>query len=176
MKEFCQSSFAALVGIDWADRKHDICELPRDELSYHFSVISSQPESIHEWSMGLLNRYKGEPVAVACELKKGPLINALMKYAHITIFPINPSAVAKYRKAFSPSGAKSDPVDAQLQVEILRDHGKKLRPIEPDSPQVRALAQLVISRRKLVQDRVDLTNTMTADLKNYEPQVLEWGK
>jgi hypothetical protein len=59
MKEFCQSNFAALVGIDWADRKHDICELPRDELSYQFSVISGQPESIHEWSAGLLNRYKG---------------------------------------------------------------------------------------------------------------------
>ena len=27
MKAFEVSDFAALVGIDWADRKHDICEV-----------------------------------------------------------------------------------------------------------------------------------------------------
>ena len=27
MKEFCIDDFAALIGIDWADKKHDICEL-----------------------------------------------------------------------------------------------------------------------------------------------------
>ena len=176
MKEFCIDDFAALIGIDWADKKHDICELVVDSQKLHFSVISSKPEAIHDWAMSLLARYPNQSVAVACELKKGPLINALMKYEHITIFPINPSTVAKYRKAFSPSGSKNDPADAQLQVEILRDHGGKLRPIVPDSPKVRALAQLVESRRKLVQDRVDLTNTITAYLKNYFPQVLDWFK
>jgi transposase len=100
----------------------------------------------------------------------------LLKYDHITIFPINPSTVAKYRKAWIPSGAKSDPSDAKLQTEILRDHGNKLSAIEPDSAEVRALAQLVEFRRKLVQDRVDLTNTITAYLKNYFPQVLDWFK
>lgn len=174
MKDFCINDFAALVGIDWADKKHDICELSVDSSKLQFSVISSKPEAIHEWAMSLHTRYPGKTIAVACELKKGPLINALMKYDHITLFPINPLTVAKYRKAFSPSGSKNDPVDARLQMEILRDHGDKLRSIEPDSPGVRALAQLVISRRKLVQDRVDLTNTITAYLKNYFPQVLDW--
>ena len=176
MKEFCVDDFAALIGIDWADKKHDICELPIDNRKPLFSVISSKPESIHDWAMSLRTRYPNAAIAVACELKKGPLINALMKYDHITIFPINPLTVAKYRKAFSPSGSKNDPADALLQMEILRYHGDKLRPIEPDSAEVRALAQLVISRRKLVQDRVDLTNTITAYLKNYFPQVLDWFK
>ena len=176
MKDFCIDDFAALVGIDWADQKHDICELPVDNRKPQLSVISSKPEAIHEWSMSLRSRYPGKTIAVSCELKKGPLINALMKYDHLIVFPINPTTVARYRKAFSPSGSKNDPVDAQLQMEILRDHGHKLRPIEPDSPNVRALAQLVISRRKLVQDRVDLTNTITGYLKNYFPQVLDWFK
>jgi transposase len=50
----------------------------------------------------------------------------------------------------------------------------RLRPIEPESPEVRALAQLLEYRRKLVQDRVDLTNSIGATLKNYYPQVLDW--
>jgi transposase len=176
MKDFNPKDFAALIGIDWADKKHDICELPTVHPVFSFSVISSKPESIHDWAMSLRERYPDKSVAVACELKKGPLINALLKYDHITIFPINPSTVAKYRKAWIPSGAKSDPSDAKLQTEILRDHGNKLSAIEPDSAEVRALAQLVEFRRKLVQDRVDLTNTITAYLKNYFPQVLDWFK
>jgi len=28
MKDFSVDDFAAIVGIDWADKKHDICELP----------------------------------------------------------------------------------------------------------------------------------------------------
>jgi transposase len=176
MKDICIDDFAALVGIDWADKKHDIYELSLDDQTFQFSVISSRPESIHEWAVSLRERYFDKSVAVACELKKGPLIYALMKYEHITIFPINPLTVAKYRKAFSPSGAKDDPGDAQLQVEILKNHMNKLAPIVPDSPEVRALAQLVEGRRKLVQDRVDLTNSITAYLKNYFPQVLDWFK
>jgi transposase len=99
-----------------------------------------------------------------------------LKYEFITIFPLHPATVAKMRKAFHPSGAKSDPDDAQLQAELLRDYMHKLTPIVPDTVAVRALAQLVECRRKLVQDRVDLTNSLTYYLKNYYPQVLDWFK
>ena len=39
---------------------------------------------------------------------------------------------------------------------------------------MRALAQLVESRRRLVGDKVRLTNRLTSALKNYFPQVLQW--
>jgi len=113
---------------------------------------------------------------VACELKKGPLIYALTKYNHLTLFTINPSTVAKYRKAFTPSGAKDDPSDAFLQVEMLTLHMDKLSVIDPESASMRSLAQQVEYRRNLVQDSVDLSNKITAALKNYYPQVLEWFK
>jgi transposase len=48
------------------------------------------------------------------------------------------------------------------------------RSIEAESVEVRALAQLLEYRRKLVQDRVDLTNSITTTLKNYYPQALDW--
>jgi transposase len=98
----------------------------------------------------------------------------LSKYDHLVLFTINPSTVAKYRKAFTPSGAKDDPSDAFLQVEILTLHMNKLSHMEPEPASIRALSQLVEYRRSLVQDSVDLSNKITATLKNYYPQELEW--
>lgn len=176
MKAFDVSNFAALIGIDWADRKHDICEVNPQTNKQHFSVISSQPKAINAWANEIKRKYNGQLVAVACELKKGPLIYALSKFSHIVLFTINPSSVAKYRKAFTHSGAKDDPTDAAIQVEILQLHMHKLNVITPDSESVRSLAQLVEYRRKLVQDRVNLTNRITTTLKNYYPHALDWLK
>ncbi len=176
MKESTINDFSALIGIDWADKKHDICEMPAATSDYQFSVISSKPQALHDWALSLKQRYPGKPVAIACELKKGPLIYALSRYKHITIFPINPSTVARYRKAFAQSGAKNDPTDAFIQTEILMLHMDKLTPIQAESADVRVLAQLVEYRRKIVQERVDLSNCITATLKNYYPQVLDWFK
>ena len=176
MKAYNIDNFVALIGIDWADQKHDICEHPTHTEKFHYSIIKSKPEALHDWAMSLKKRYPNQQIAVACELKKGPLIYALAKYDHLTLFTINPSSVAKYRKAFTPSGAKDDPSDAFLQVEILTLHMNKLTVIEPESATMRALAQLVEYRRNVVQDRVDLSNKITAALKNYYPQALEWFK
>jgi transposase len=176
MKAYNVNDFAALIGIDWADTKHDICEHPNHTDKYHYCIIKSKPEALHEWAMSLKQRYPNQQIAVACELKKGPLIYALAKYDHLTLFTINPSSVANYRKAFTPSNAKDDPTDALIQVEILTLHMHKLTVIEPESPAIRSLAQLVEYRRSLVQDSVDLSNKITATLKKYYPQALEWFK
>src|SRR5262249_30434958 len=89
--------------------------------------------------------------------------------------PVNPLTVARYREAFTPSRAKDDPTDAELQVEILLKHRDKLTPLRPQSPTMRALAQLVEHRRRLVGDKVRLTNRLTSALNNYFPQVLQWS-
>jgi transposase len=174
MKEYNVDNFAVLIGIDWADKKHDICEHPTHTEKYRYAVIKHTPEALHEWAMNLKKRYPNQKIAIVCELKKGPLIYALTKYEHLTIFTVNPSTVAKYRKAFTPSGAKDDPSDALIQVEILTLHMDKLSVIEPESTVMRTLSQLVEYRRSLVQDSVDLSNKITAKLKNYYPQALEW--
>ena len=156
------------------------------------NMISVSTQSIHKSTTTQLLRANPKPYTTGqwtlksailtrklrwlCELKKGPLIYALAKYDHLTLFTVNPSTVAKYRKAFTPSGAKDDPSDAFVQVEILTLHMDKLSVIEPESASVRSLAQLVEYRRSLVQDSVDLSNKITAALKNYYPQVLEWFK
>jgi transposase len=89
------------------------------------------------------------------------------------LFPVNPLTVAKYREAFTPSRAKDDPTDAELQVELLLKHRDKLKPLQPQRPAMRALAQLVEHRRRLVGAKVRCTHRLPRALKNYFPQVLQ---
>jgi len=90
------------------------------------------------------------------------------------LFPVNPLTVARYREALTPSRAKDDPTDAALQVELLLQHRDKLKPLQPQSPAMRVLAQLVAHRRRLVGDKVRGTHRLTRTLNNDCPQVLQW--
>ena len=38
--------FTVLVGIDWADKKHDVCEHVIGTSEYNYSIIFSKPESL----------------------------------------------------------------------------------------------------------------------------------
>jgi transposase len=174
MKPQVPEAFAAFVGLDWADAKHDICLQVAGSTRREFLRLAHRPEVIDAWVCTLRTRFKGQPLAVCLELNKGPIVSALQNYDFLVLFPVNPLTVAKYREAFTPSRAKDDPTDAELQVELLLKHRDKLTPLVPQSPTMRALAQLVEYRRRLVGDKVRLTNRLTSALKNYFPHVLQW--
>src|SRR5947208_2728841 len=167
-------TFAAFVGIDWADAKHDVCLQAAGSTKRECFQLEHTPEAIDAWVTTLRTRFNGHPVAVCLELNKGPLVFALRKYDFLILFPLNPLTLARYREAFTPSRAKDDPTDAELQLELLLTHRDKLRPLNPQSPTMRALAQLVEHRRRVVGDTVRITNRLTSALKNYFPQVLQW--
>lgn len=168
------SQFAAVVGLDWSDRKHDVCLQCTGQRRREAEVIAHSVEAIDEWAQGLRERFNGRTVAIALELEQGPIVAALRKYDFIVLFPINPSTLSKYREVFTHSGAKDDPTDAELALEFLLKHPEQLQPLNPQSPQMRALEQLVLMRRRLVDDQTRITNRLTSALKNYFPQVLQW--
>jgi transposase len=168
------SPYAAYIGIDWADCKHDICLYDSTTQHVESCIIGSQPETIDVWAEGLRKRFDGQAIAICTEQKRGPLIYALCKYEFLVLYPVNTHLVAKYRQAFTPSRAKADPTDAQILVELLLKHRDKLKAWHPNSPKLRALQQLVENRRMLVAEKVRLTNRITAALKGYYPQVLDW--
>lgn len=169
-----EAEVSAYIGIDWSDKKNDICIYDIDLNTQEFLILENRPEVIHEWVEGLRQRYSGCRIAIGLEQTRGPLIYTLCKYDFLVIYPINPRTVAKYRQAFTPSRAKDDPTDADLLVELLRKHRDKLRVWEPSSVEIRKLIQLVENRRCLVEEKVRFTNRIIAALKNYYPQVLEW--
>jgi hypothetical protein len=168
------TEFAAFVGIDWADRKHDICLLPAGSSTPEFSVLPHRSEAIEQWAQQLTQRFAGALIAVCLELAKGPLVYALQRYPFLVLFPVNPTTLAKYRQAFHVSGAKDDPSDAQLALDLLITHPERLTRLAPQSAAMRLLQALVEQRRVLVDDVRRLTNRITNALKQYFPQVLDW--
>ena len=168
------NEFAAFVGIDWADRKHDVCLQAAGSERREYSVLPHRPESIAQWAQGLARRFGGRPIAVCLELQKGPLVYALQRYPFLVLFPVNPTTLANYRETFCVSGAKDDPSDAEFALELLLTHPKKLTRLHPQSAPMRVLQQLVEQRRTLVDDVRRLTNRITDALKQYFPQVLDW--
>ena len=168
------SDYAAIVGIDWADKKHDLCLRLPGEAPLEFSVLAHTPEAIEDWALAVRRRFGGHPVAVCQESRKVPLIHALLKYDFLVLFPVNPQTLARYRRALRPSRAKDDPTDAELLLDLVSRHPEHFTPWRPERPEIRALAQLLETRRKLVADRVRCTNRLTAALKLYFPQVLDW--
>lgn len=166
--------FAALLGIDWSDEKHDVCLLDASTGKQQRSVLKHSPEALDEWAASLRARFGGQKVAVCLEQSRGPLIFALLKYDFLVLYPVNPATLKKYREAFSPSGAKDDPADADYLLDILRHHRERLRPWLPGDEKTRLRQYLLEHRRRLVDDRTRTGNRLTSLLKGYFPQVLQW--
>ena len=174
MKPAPATEFAAFIGVDWADAKHDICLQAASTEKREFAVLPHRPDAIEQWAHSLKERFQGRPVAVCLELSKGPIVYALQKYDFLVLFPVNPATLAKYREAFTPSHAKDDPTDAEYQLELLILHRNKLKALQPQSPPMRTLENLVEQRRRLVDDSKRITNRLTSALKQYYPQAVQW--
>lgn len=167
-----KDQFAAYVGLDWADKKHDVCvQFKNGDRIFH--VIEHTPEALDIWLNELHQRVKGR-IAIAVELKKGPVVYALQKYPFVTVFPVHALSLARYRQAFWPSGAKDDPQDAELALDLMLRYPHKIKAIEADNPDIRLLQQLVEQRRLLVEDKRRFVNRLINTLKQYYPQPLEW--
>ena len=137
MTRFTTDEFAAFIGLDWADTKHDICLQVAGSDKREFQVLEHRPEVIDAWATDLLQRFQGRLIAIALELNKGPIVEALRKYDGLVLFHINPMMLARYREAFTPSRAKDDPTDAELQRDLILRHRDKLKPLAPQSPEMR---------------------------------------
>ncbi len=166
--------FAAFVGLDWADREHAWALQAAGSEKRERGKLAQTPEAIEEWAAALAARFEGRRIAVALEQARGALIYALAKYEQLVLFPIHPSTSCKYRAAMFPSGAKDDPKDAELILDLLLWHREHLRPLRPDTPQTRQLQILVERRRQLVGNKTAFTNRITGQLKQYFPQLLGW--
>jgi len=165
--------FAAFVAIDWADQKHAFSLQVVGHRNKERGSLEQTPEAIGAWVAKLRERFGGRRVAVGVEQSRGALIHGLLSYDFLVIFPIHPTTVARFREAFTFSGAKSDPLDTNQILEILSKHLELLKPLVPESEETRLLARLVEDRRKTVDLRTSHVQAAQAALKEFFPQALE---
>jgi transposase len=168
-----QTKYAALIGLDWADQKHDVCLLVPGQTQPERLVLANTPEAITAWVQQLRQRFGGHPVAIALEKTRSGFLHTLMQYDFLVLYPLNAAAVARYRQAFATSRAKDDPTDAELLADLLAKHSGEFRHWKPDSATTRELAALGEARCQAVNLRTRLSNRLTATLKAYYPQALQ---
>src|SRR5215470_10009500 len=169
-----EPEFAAFVGIDWADRKHVWCLQAADSRKRETGELEQKVEAVEAWVAELCRRFGHRPIAVAVEQVKGALVFLLNKYECLHIFPVPSTMTAKMREALYPSGAKDNPRDADLLLDLLWQHRDKLRRLSPDDEATRRVQNLVEERRKLTAERAAQSNRLTSYLKIYFPQMVEW--
>lgn len=164
------SDYAALVALDWGDQEHAFaldCEGHKTR-----GTVAAAPENLHAWLRQLGERCGHRPVALAIEAGKNAVVHALVAYPWLTVYPVHPATSERFRKAFTPSGAKSDLPDAEVLLDIVTRHRDQLRPLRLDTPATRALAALTEVRRSAVDHRTQLGNELRSTLKLYFPQAL----
>ena len=169
-----EPEFVAFVGIDWADQKHVWCWQAADTGQCASGELEHKPEVVEAWVSELCQRFGHGPIAVAVEQVKGALVYMLRKYECLHLYPVPSTMSASMRAALYPSGAKDDPRDADLLLELLVLHRDKLRRLMPDNEATRRVQNLVEERRKLVEEKTAQLNRLTGYLKVYFPQMLGW--
>ena len=165
------NELVGLVGFDWADEKHVVCI--HDGSSYQRDEVAHSPEAVLAWVLELRKQFPSGRIGVAIDQSKGAVVNILARFDFLVLYFINPKSIARAREVFRGSGAKDDPDDAWLLMELIRVHREKFRAYEPDSEPMRKLSALVETRRKLVDQRKRLINQIQSTLKVFFPQALE---
>src|SRR6516225_3226537 len=171
-----EPQFAAFIGIDWADKRHVWCLQAMGSEKRESGELEHSPEAVEAWVGQLYQRFGNRPIAVVLEQSRGALVFMLSKYEALHLFPVPSTMAASMRQALYPSGAKDDPRDADLLLDILLQHRDKLRRLVPDTEATRWVQNLVEERRKLVDEKTEQSNPLTSHMKIYFPQMLDWFK
>jgi transposase len=112
-----------LVGIDWAERHHDVCVMAADGSVLARERITDGVAGVarlHE----LIALHADEPaeVVVGIETDRGLLVGALVA-AGYQVVAVNPLAASRYRERHTISRAKSDRGDARMLADLVPPTG-----------------------------------------------------
>ena len=171
-KRMTACPYDLIIGLDRADKKADLCLLDVATGQRRTVTIATAPEALWEWLAQLRQHYPPARVGLCLEQPAVHLISFLEAYAWITLHPINPITLQKYREAFVTSRAKDDTKDAEYLADLLLHHQAQLPVWSPQDSATRAVQQLVVHRRAVVDERTGLSNRLIALLKQYYPQAL----
>lgn len=156
-------------GIDWAEGHHDVALVDADGRRLAKLRIDTGMTGFTSL-MVLLAEHVADPAAVpvAIESEKVLLVPALQA-AGLTVYPINPRAVARYRERTGQAGGKSDPGDALVLANILRTDAHLHRPLVATSEGAAAVKVLARQHQEAIWSRQATVNQLRSLLMAYFP-------
>lgn len=153
------------AGIDLASQEHRLVVVEADGRRLDERRFTHDENGVAT----LLRRLLDLDVArVAIEQPNGLVVDRLLD-AGIAVVAVHPNQLAASRDRYRSGGGKSDGFDAYVLAELARTDMHRLRPLEPDSDETRALRALTRAREDLVEQRVSLANQLRAQLDAFWP-------
>lgn len=160
------------VGIDWAERHHDVCVMDESGGVLGRARISDGVDGVralHE----VVGEHAADPaeVTVGIETDRGLLVGALVS-AGYRVFAINPLAASRYRDRHHTSRAKSDRGDAKVLADLVRTDRHNHREVAGDSELAEAVKILARAHQTLVWTRQRQVNQLRSTLREFYPAAL----
>jgi transposase len=156
------------AGVDWGCGSHAVCVIDAEGSVLDRFEVGHDREGLAALSARLRQGRASGEVPIAIERPTGLLVDHLVD-AGFVVVPIHPNAVKACRPRYRAVSAKSDPGDAYILADVLRTDGHRLRPLQPQSDEIKALRALVRGRDDLVAARLALANQLTALLDSFWP-------
>jgi len=156
------------VGVDWAERHHDVCVMGPEGLVYAKRRVPDSVAGIGELHALVAGHADedDESVIVGIEIDRGLLVGSLVE-AGYEVFAINPLAVARYRDRHATSGAKSDAGDAKVLADLVRTDRHNHRPVAGDSDLVEGVKLLARAHQSAIWNRQRQVNALRSSLREY---------
>jgi transposase len=161
------------IGVDLSDKTFDSCitNSEGDVLTINKYDFDDDGFSVFVFKIEQ-HESDSQKCIIGLENPHSRLVDFLIQRGY-NVIPTHPLSISKYRESRIPSRAKSDPVDARIIADYIREHHKSLRTIRLPDDTVRELSILVEDRDKLVEQKTRFSNQLTITLKEYFPQALE---
>lgn len=158
--------FAAL---DWAKDHHDVVVVDSTGTIVSDFRFAHTAEGWAEFT------HKMQPFAgcpITLETSSGPAVDQLLQ-RQWSIYPVAPTAAARYRERKAPSGTKNDRHDGWSLADALRTDGHAWRCLRPQDEATARLRALCRDEITLIEQRTLLVNQLQAALREYYVTALE---
>lgn len=152
------------AGIDLASEEHRLVVIDSDGQQREHRRVAHSEDGIDALVRGLREL---RVARVAIEQPNGLVVDRLLD-AGIPVVPVHPNQLAAARDRYR-TGGKSDGFDAFVLAELARTDMHRLRLLEPDSDDTKALRALTRAREDLVEQKVALANQLRAQLDAFWP-------
>lgn len=153
------------AGIDLASEEHRLCVVDDGGQQLEQRRVVHDEQGIVALCRRLVELGVGR---VALERPDGLVVERLLD-AGLVVVAVHPNQLAAARDRYRVAGGKSDGFDAYVLAELCRTDMHRLRAIEPDGDETKALRALTRTREDLVQARVALANQLRAELDRFWP-------
>ncbi len=165
--------YRLFVGIDWGSEAHQVTVVNPERHVQHERKVPHTGADIAALAQWLVDLAGGvaATVAVALEVPRGPLVDALLAQG-LHVYAINPKQLDRFRDRYTVAGAKDDRRDARVLATALVTDRAAFRRLDPEDGRVVRLRELTRLEDDLDAEGRRLSNRLREQLYRLLPGLL----